>query len=193
MAAAVVVLALVSGCGGNDGADAPASPKSVDAIKQDSKLIRPGSPGRAVITFWKFVQVGAVPPAVLAYAPEVRRDVGAPSIAGALASQQGNLADTKPVVWQVRQTRAGPMVLVRAVRSEGSSPDYAFLLRRRQGRYEVTYDSLTASALRSYVTQRRTDATGTSQRQAARAREQGELIAQQYRLAGLNEASGNGR
>lgn len=173
------------GGGGDDNKKSEARP-TVDNVRQDASLVRPGSAGRAVVSFWENTQLGAVPVAVLTYAPEVRQDVGVQDLAGTLAAQQGNIMNTTPIVRQVRQTRLGPLVVMRAVRKEGTSPDYAFLLRRRRSAWVITYDSFTASSLRSYVASR-TQSPGRNQAQAAsRAAEAGEAATQRFRSASLS-------
>lgn len=195
--AASVALGVAAALGlaacGSEAEQKAAVPTTTDNTHQKKSLVRPGSAGRTVISFWENAKLGAVPIAVLAYAPEVRQAVGVQELAGTLAAQQGNIANTTPVVRQVKQTRLGPLVVMRAVRKEGTSPDYAFLLRRRRDTWVVTYDSFTAQALRSYVASRTRSEGGDKKQDAERSGEAGEAAAERFRSASLRNPTPSGR
>jgi hypothetical protein len=157
-----------SGCGGDDKPDAakpattaasaaqpgtPASGAGTATPASKPELVAAGTAGAAVLEFWRYMQVGAVPAAVLAYTPAVRRAVGVTTLAGAVAAQRGNVRDINPVVVSADRTAAGTLVIVRGRAAEpGSAPlEASYTLRRTGGRWLIAFDTLADAAIRDYV------------------------------------------
>ena len=152
-AATALLAALVAGC--NGAGDDEKSSKKADttaagAARGESALARRGSPGAAVLALWDYLQIGAVPAAVLSYDPSVRRAVGVADLAGALSDQEAEVRLHRPRVVSARRTPAGTLVVLEAKGPERRLK-YSYFLRRTRGEWRVVYDSLLHSGLKAYV------------------------------------------
>lgn len=160
LAAAAVVIGL-SACGGT-----PHAAKPVGAPRQRATLVKSGSPGAAVLVFWRYLQLGAVIPAIELFDPKVTAAVGLPLLTGALAAVQPQLAPHRPIVLGDEPTAAGHLLTVLTT-GEAVPARYSFLAKRTQGRWRLEYDTLTAAALREYA---RINGGQNAQKAAAAAR-----------------------
>ena len=186
---AVVAIAGVA-CNGDDddtstaGTATTASAKATN-LRQDPALVRPSTPGRAILDQWRYMKLGAVPLAFSSYATKARIEVGNADLAGMIAEQELNLADLRPVVTAEENTAFGPLITLKAVGTDGRVLTYTYLMRREGRLWRVAYDTLTHSALRTYVTNRVQNATKPGADPSARAREAGAKAAERYRLSAL--------
>jgi hypothetical protein len=117
----------------------------------DPRLTDPGSPGAAVLDLWRYLQMGAVPVAMLSIDQKAQASVGEAILAGAMASVQGDLKSTKAYVTGTEQTPAGTLVRVAATRPDGGLSTDVFLLRQRGGKWKVVYDTLLTDAIRIHA------------------------------------------
>jgi hypothetical protein len=167
--AAAAAVALLAACGGgSDKPEPPAVKTGADAAvspsKSDGKLTKAGSPGRTVISLWRYIQLGAVPAAVLSYDPRVRDRVGTELLAGALINQQRLLGTFSPKIASDERAPGGRLLVVSARSRQGVSQDYAYILRQRGRTWYVMYDTLLDEALRNYATRRNSLIKGSSTR-----------------------------
>src|SRR4051794_30982577 len=93
------MIVAVAGCGGDSKSKHAALPK------QNPALVASDKPGSVVRQYWRYVQLGAVPPALELYDQRVRRQAGVVVMSGALADQQFALkGSTAPVILSQERT-----------------------------------------------------------------------------------------
>lgn len=150
--ALVFILAAMAlaGCGGGE-KKAPATPAQAKVPKDVSnKFSRPGSPGAAILTLWRFVRGGALPVAVGSYDRSVQRSLGLALLAGALRTQQPSAKQLRAEITGQDKTPAGELLTMNA--SDGTvTRTFSFITRKRGGRWLVVYDTLLEDALPAYV------------------------------------------
>ena len=118
------------------------------------RLDAPGRPGRTVLQHWRNLRTGAVSVAVLFFDARVRQAVGTRYLAAAVADQRLNLQDAEPVVVGEETTPAGTLVTLEAYEADSPPGRYSYLLRRRDGRWLVVFDTLTQSTLEGHPQKR---------------------------------------
>jgi hypothetical protein len=112
-------------------------------------LEREGTPGRTVLETFRFIQLGAIPPAVLQYDSGVREQVGLPAFAGAVQFLQPQVAESSARLESVEATRGGQLAILSVTPPKGPSQTYSYVLRKRGGRWNVVYDTFMAGGLRN--------------------------------------------
>ena len=116
-----------------------------------------------VTSFWRYLEAGAFPAALDLYQQDVIETIGDSDLGGAWALQQSNASATQLHVVDLDAISRGTLVLAEGIPATGPKSKMSFLLRREDGedgRWQIVYDTFTASALRYYVqlrTQRRVD------------------------------------
>lgn len=175
-------------CGDSKSSKEPRAPTPQPSVSLSGKerLARRGTPGATVLRLWRYLQVGAIPPAALLYAKDVRENLGIADLAGALSLSVASVVVYRPTIVSVERTPGGSLVILRAVSKTGVSPQYAYVLRRKGGKWVITYDSLLEPALKNYVIAKVRLARNEKQKQPSiKARRAGEAVAEVYRLATL--------
>ena len=139
-------------CGGDSKApEAPAA--QPPGVPSGGPMARPGSAGDAVLDFWRLLKVGAIPSAILAYEPSVRRTIGSAPMAGALQAASAQVSPLRPRIAAVDKTPNGTVVTVRAAGPSTARLLYGYVLVKRGKRWLLVYDTLVEQQLRAYVTQ----------------------------------------
>ena len=147
-----VVVGALSGCGGGD--PEPERPVAARPSAEVREALRdPESNVSVVRTFWRFMQAGALPSALEQYDARVVRETGAGNFAGMLAAQQPALNDIRINPLTVEPAPDGVLVTAESVPRVGAKQKYSFYMRRRGDRWRIVYDTLSASALQSFVQQ----------------------------------------
>lgn len=136
----------------------------------DVGRLQRGSASQAALLLWYWGQWGSAPSIVSSYAPEIVRAVGADAIAGAYAQDRASLVAMRPRVIEESATRAGTVVILEGARRNELPNRYSFTLRRRDGRWQVVYDSLLEAGLAAYVQTRAADDPNARTVNAAAAR-----------------------
>ncbi len=145
------LIATVSLGGCNDGDDEPTAQAPAPAPVEGSVTPeqREGTPGRTVLETFRFIQLGAIPPAVLQYDSGVREQVGLPAFAGAVQYLQPLVADSSARLESVEAARGGQLAILSVTPPKGPSQTYSYVLRKRGGRWNVVYDTFMAGGLRN--------------------------------------------
>ena len=172
--AAVALLALaIPGCGGEGASSSLSTGRTAAASKpaapQDPRLSRPGSPGAAVFTTLRYLQLGALPSAMAQYEPVAVRTVRVKDFAGAAQVLSRLLQGAQPRLRSVTPTRSGAdaTVVVRFPRKGARTGLGTFNLHRTRGEWLIAYDTAMENAIRFYATRRTRD--GAVGRRAAAA------------------------
>jgi hypothetical protein len=160
-------VATTSGVSGTSGASLSAEQRA--AIRASQALTKPGSPASVVMTFVEDLRDGAGPALLPFYDSRISHRIGLGSMVGALQVMTAITATTRPVVTRSHTTRAGELVIVRLLRTDGSDGRYSFLLRREGRSWKIAYDSLMLQGLQSYVTSRESGNSGKPSSEATRA------------------------
>lgn len=117
----------------------------------DLRKLDDGSPERAVLTLWYWAQWGSIPNVVDAYAPSVRDAIGARRIAGSFTQQRESMKLLRPEIKDVSRTEKGALVTT-LIRPRGAAPvPDSWLLRRREGRWQVVHDTFLERSVASFV------------------------------------------
>ncbi len=143
-------------------APAPAEDRAIPKQPEDSGLAREGAPGRTVLETFRFIQLGAIPPAVLQYTSAVREKVGLPALASAVQSLQAPVADSSARLESVETAPGGQLVILRVTPRQGPSQTHSYLLRKQGDRWMVAYDTLLELGLRNAVTSQSSQAFGAA-------------------------------
>ncbi len=152
------LIATLSLGGCNDGDDeptaqapapAPVEDSAIPKQTEDSALEGEGTPGGTVLETFRFIQLGAIPPAVLQYDSGVREQVGLPAFAGAVQFLQPQVAESSARLESVEAVRGGQLAILSVTSPKGSSQTYSYVLRKRGGRWNVVYDTFMAGGLRN--------------------------------------------
>jgi hypothetical protein len=185
----LVAAALLAACGGGSSTSTSSDLIPAGATAAGKSAGRhPTSPGGVVIRLWRFLKVGAVPPAVLLYDPKVRRDVGLGTLAGVLAAQESTAGPLNVAIQDVQRTPAGTLVFAKAQSSSGPGQAYSFLMQQRGGRWYVVYDTLVGKSIETLVA-RQTDGSSTPDAKLSlRARRAGSAAARSFRSAWVSRA-----
>jgi hypothetical protein len=148
--------ALLGGCTAGDDeptaqapAPAPAQDPGIPKQPEDAGLAREGTSGKAVLETFRFIQLGAIPPAVLQYDPVVREQVGIPAFAGAVQNLGPQVTDSSASLESVETVRGGALALLRVTPRQGPPQTYSYFLRKRGGRWKVVYDTFMEGGLRN--------------------------------------------
>ncbi len=139
------------------------------AIRTSRALTKDAGPASVVLTFVEDVRDGAGPALLPFYDSRISHRIGSENMVGALQVMTAITATTRPVVTRSRKTRAGELVVVRLLRTDGSDSRYSFLLRRDGRSWKIAYDSLMLQGLQSYVTTRESRNSGKPSSEATRA------------------------
>lgn len=139
------------------------------AIRRSRALTKDAGPASIVLTFVEDVRDGAGPALLPFYDSRIAHRIGPENMIGALQVMTAITATTRPVVTRSRTTRAGDLVVVRLLRTDGSDSRYSFLLRRDERSWKIAYDSLMLQGLQSYVTTRESPNSGKPSPEATRA------------------------
>ena len=139
------------------------------AIRRSRALTKDAGPAAVVLAFVEDVRDGAGPALLPFYDSRISHRIGPENMIGALQVMTAITATTRPVVIRSRETRAGELVVVRLLRTEGSDSRYSFLLRRDGRSWKIAYDSLMLQGLQSYVTTRESRNAGKPSSEATRA------------------------
>jgi hypothetical protein len=184
-----VVFCAVSALCACRGDDAPGvvraqpSPQSADAR---AMLDNPSSPASTVRRLWRYMQRGALLPAVLVYHPALREAVGDRDFAAVVAAQQVALAGIRPRVIDVEETAAGRLITVEAIPQTGDATRYSYVLRRDPQGWVIVYDTLMADAIGRVITSRvQSSIDPNASTPAARAVDTGNRVADAFREAAL--------
>ena len=177
LAAVVVGAALMTaGCGRDMGDAKVATTPGVSlsdeqqaAVRTSRALTKDGNPASVVMTFIQDLRDGAGPALLPFYDSRISHRIGSENMIGALQVMTAITGTTQPVVTRSHSTRAGELVVVRLLRTEGSDSRYSFLLRRDDREWKIAYDSLMVQGLQSYVTSRESGSAAKPSPEATRA------------------------
>jgi len=139
------------------------------AIRTSQALTKQGGAAAVVLSLVEDLRDGAGPALLPFYDSRISHRIGTANMIGALQVMTAITATTRPVVTRSRRTRAGELVVVRLLRTEGSDSRYSFLLRRDGRSWKIAYDSLMLQGLQSYVTSRESRDAGKPSSEATRA------------------------
>ena len=171
----MIVLAcgvLLAGCSSSGGDTVPGSAAPTaraPAIDESQRGAETGQPGATVIKLWSYLRNGLLPLALNAYDPDVVARITEGNFLGALGITQSTAnafsprivrtvaVDRRPAV-NGRGRRPTAIVYVDGRGLQGAITQAAFLLQRTPQRWEIVFDSMTEGALRSYLTERHTNA-----------------------------------
>ncbi len=150
----LIAAGFLGGCNAGDDeptaqAPAPAGDSPIPEQPEDSGLAQEGAPGRTVLETFRFIQLGAIPPAVLQYDSAVRDQVGLPALAGAVQNLRPQVAESSARLESVETAPGGQLAILRVTPPQGPSRIYSYLLRKRGDRWTVAYDTLMEVGLRS--------------------------------------------
>ncbi len=152
----LIAAGFLGGCNAGDDeptaqapAPAPAGDSPLREQPEDSSLAQEGAPGETVLETFRFIQLGAIPPAVLQYDPGVRKQVGLPAFAGAVQYLQPQVAESSARLESVEATPGGQLAILRVTPPTGPPQTYSYVLRKRGGRWNVVYDTFMAGGLRN--------------------------------------------
>jgi hypothetical protein len=138
-----------------------------------------GSPGEIVLRLGRYLQLGAVPAAVLLYDERARAAVGVAPLAGALEMETRLFQGATLRIWSTEKTDAGTLVSLRASAASGSPRTYAYLMKRRAGGWSIAYDELTDRSIRAFV--------AGSERTSPRAAVDADRVASKFRNSALSK------
>lgn len=149
-------------------------------------LSNPESPASTVRRLWRYMQRGALLPAILFYHPEVRNTIGDRDFGAVIAAQQLALAGVRPHVTQAEEIDVGWLITVEGVPQTGEATRYTYLLQRDPQGWVVLYDTLMAEAITGVITSRIQAGIDPNAATAApRAVETGNRVADAFREAAL--------
>lgn len=186
----------LAGCGNNP----KPTPTAGGGLKFDEaklakggepRYIGSGSPGQAVLTFWKDIQAGAAPDAMLMFDSKVRAQIGLAPLAGTIVRMKAELATFRPYVESTRKVACGKcwLVTITAVSVDAISPRHSYMVRKKGRDWQILYDSLTDETLRRYVTDlAESKSGGKGANPSKKSVAQGEEAATRFRLAALASA-----
>jgi hypothetical protein len=128
--------------------------------------------------YW--AQWGSAPNVASAYDPAVRRAAGVGNIVGAYSQLRDTLATSRPRFLEITSSAAGAFVSLELLRADAAPARHSFLLQRRDGRWQIVFDTLLERGLANYVAslRSRNSADKLPDRSAVR---QGRLAAHEYR------------
>src|SRR5688572_22469264 len=162
--AAVALLPLLAAialtaCGGSSSTDekkpaAVASAAQTPGLEPPSTYAtnaRKGTAGSATLNYLRYVQIGAIPPALLFYDGKVRKLVGINHLAGAMLAERAVLSPMKLSVRASEALPTGTLVIVEGKTSGAPATTWSFILRRRGSRWRIAYDTLMEEQLRPWV------------------------------------------
>lgn len=191
----MILATLAAGCGGGSAPRAakptptPAPLQGLAPPPASEPNAGPGTPGRATLQFLRYVQVGAVPPALLSYEEDVRRQVDIADLAGGVLSAHDILSTTQLQVLSSERLADGALVLVEG-RTPGAAPrTWAFTLRRRGADWKITYDTLMEERLRAYVIGSTQEGIKPGAKPSVTAIRRGNSVGSAFRTATLSAAA----
>ena len=135
----------------------------------DVQRARKGSAPAAVTELLFWAQWGSFPNVVAAYDRDVVKTVGLSNIAGAFALGRASLVATRPRINDVRPTRSGTVVTVDLFSAAAAPSHESFVLRRGNGGWTVTFDTILKRNLGAFVQSQSTDDPAAPSRRAVRA------------------------
>jgi hypothetical protein len=185
----VATAAVLAACGGGGSSDSSGAISGQPTAAGKSAGRDPTSPGGVVIRLWRFLKVGAVPPAILLYDPKVRQNVGLGTLAGVLAAQESTVGPLNVAIQDVQRTPVGTLVLANGQSSSGPAQAYSFLLQKKAGRWYVVYDTLVGKSIEALVAHQTDGSSTPDANLSARARRAGTVAARNFRSAWVSRAA----
>jgi hypothetical protein len=185
--ASLAALALLAGCGGDKSVEPaqPAKPSEPSAAAKEA-LEDPESAASTVVTYWRYLENGALPAALALYDPRVTQSVGVATWGGMLAGQQQQAAELELNVLDIEEIAGGTLVLAELVPDVGAKSPASFFLRQTRGRWLIVYDTFSAGGLVSFAQQyEQRQVEPYAEELSGRALTAGDRVAAAYRTAAL--------
>jgi len=137
-----------------------------------------GSARRAVMQLIFWAQWGNLPAVVDAYDSRVSATLGVSKVTGGYDYLRPELLTSQVRITATRDSGSGEFVSVELATPRGAPIQDGFLMRRRDGKWRVAYDTLLERAIEAYTVAREAPGDSTP---SASARRSGLLAAQTYR------------
>ena len=181
---AACLIAGVTSCDSSEDAQQPEARKGFNPAAPWRDF--PSSdPSATVLSFWRLIQIGAYPAAVAGYDRSVVSAVGADTFLDVIAAQRTGVAALKPAVVDTRRTARGLIVAVDAKNARGQGGSFSFWLERRDGRWQIVYDSLLGDTIADAVGLSFERLTSGKEKAGLGSRRKGVQVARVYRRAAL--------